>query len=207
MIQAVKALEAGRARIWETAPDSPVPGDRILTGNRIPKDFFLTSGVGQSEITVHAGSYHLALRDAGIEMCNIITYSSILPAIATEVPAPDGHVHGSVMEAIMAVANAEAGGRATAGLAWGWLVEEDGGERYGGLVCEYSGDLVEERATEQLHASLEELYSNGYSERFRLVDRRLRLRTLTPERRYGTALVALCFLNHLWPVLSTEQGS
>ena len=36
----------------------------ILVGNRIPKDYFVTSGIGESDITVHAGSYHLALKSA-----------------------------------------------------------------------------------------------------------------------------------------------
>jgi arginine decarboxylase len=207
MSQALKIVDESCARGWEAVSNRPAARERVLTGNRIPKDFFLTSGVGQSDITVHAGSYHLALRDAGIEMCNIISYSSILPAIATEVPAPPEHVHGSVMESIMAVATAEAGGRATAGLVWGWLSDRGSGERYGGLVCEYNGDLDEGAATEQLHASLEELYANGYSQRYALVDRRMKLRTLVPGRRYGTALVALCFLNHLWTILADEQGS
>ena len=44
------------------------------TGNRIPRDYFVTSGVGESDITVHAGSYHLALRAAGIEMANQLVY-------------------------------------------------------------------------------------------------------------------------------------
>ena len=55
----------------------------MLVGNRIPKDFFVTTGTGESDLTIHAGSYHLALKNAGIEMCNIMTYSSILPNIAT----------------------------------------------------------------------------------------------------------------------------
>jgi hypothetical protein len=33
---------------------------------RIPKDYFETSGKGESDIAVHAGSYHLALKEAGI---------------------------------------------------------------------------------------------------------------------------------------------
>ena len=52
---------------------------QIIAGNRIPKDFFITGGIGQSDITVHAGSYHLALREAGIEPYNIMVYSSKLP--------------------------------------------------------------------------------------------------------------------------------
>ena len=77
----------------------------LLIGNRIPKDYFITKGCGESNITIHAGSYHLALKTAGIEMCNIMTYSSILPAIATEIERPQHLYHGSVMETIMAVSS------------------------------------------------------------------------------------------------------
>ena len=175
----------------------------ILLGNRIPKDFFVTEGTGQSDITVHAGSYHLALRDAGIEMCNIMTYSSILPAVANETAKPQRLAHGSVMETIMATANANAGTRATAGIIWGWLFDKSTGERHGGLVCEYNGSLPEAEAASQLEDSLQELYINGYCEDFELEGTRLHMRSFVPEKRFGTVLVSLCFLNYLWPVLGS----
>ena len=58
----------------------------ILIGNRIPKDYFITKGIGESDITTHAGSFHLALKEAGIETANIVTYSSIMPSIAIKKP-------------------------------------------------------------------------------------------------------------------------
>ena len=182
----------------------PVPvSEGILLGNRIPKDFFVTEGTGQSDITVHAGSYHLALRDAGIEMCNIMTYSSILPAVANETAKPQRLTHGSVMETIMATATANAGTRATAGIIWGWLFDKCTGDRYGGLVCEYNGSLAEPEAESQLEESLQELYTNGYTQDYELEGRRLLLRSFVPEKRFGTALVSLCFTNYLWPVLES----
>ena len=54
-------------------------------GNRIPKDFFWTTGSGESDITIHAGSFHLALKEAGISNFNIMSYSSIMPGIAKEI--------------------------------------------------------------------------------------------------------------------------
>ncbi|MBN2212904.1 MAG: arginine decarboxylase, partial [Bacteroidales bacterium] len=45
----------------------------MVVGNRIPKDYFITKGTGESDIAIHAGSYHLALKAAGIEMANIMT--------------------------------------------------------------------------------------------------------------------------------------
>jgi len=43
----------------------------------IPKYFFLTKGVGRHKEQLQ--SFELALRDAGIEHCNIVTVSSIIP--------------------------------------------------------------------------------------------------------------------------------
>jgi len=170
-----------------------------LLGNRIPKDFFVTKGIGESDITVHAGSYHLALHAAGIEMCNIMTYSSILPAIATQIEKPP-LVHGSVMETIMAVEDVKKGQRATVGIIYGILYDRETGEKYGGLVCEYHGQLSKEEAASQLDSSLMELYNNGYSH-LEMKEKNLIMESFVPKKEYGTALVALCFTNYVFPEL------
>ena len=175
----------------------------LLIGNRIPRDYFIAMGKGESDITIHAGSYHLALREAGIEMCNIMCYSSILPSIANRIERPEKLEHGSVMETIMAVSDAEKDQRATAGIIYGWLYDRETGAKYGGLVCEYSGHAPLAQAEEQLRASLNELYINGYDDRFRLGDEYFISESFVPEKKYGTALVALCFVNYLFPVQGT----
>lgn len=173
----------------------------VVVGMRIPKDYFISSGTGESDITVHAGSYHLALKSAGIEMCNIMTYSSIMPKIANEVERPESLVHGSVLEAIMAVSTAERGERATAGITWGWLYDRVTQERYGGLVCEYNGPLSEEEALAQLGESLQELYHNGFSEQFEIKKIEHVSKSFVPTKKYGTALVSINFINHVIPIL------
>ena len=190
----VKRVEAG-------AHTSP-----LVVGCRIPHSYFVTQGRGESDITIHAGSYHLALRSAGIEMCNIITYSSILPGIAQETERPtDGTlVHGSVMETIMADATATRGERATAGLVTGWLYDRETGGRYGGFVCEYHGDKSAGEVALELGESIHELYENGYSERYLLRDISTRVESFVPVKQYGTAIVAICFTDYVVPVLSQE---
>lgn len=173
-----------------------------LVGNRIPKDFFITTGVGQSDITIHAGSYHLALKDAGIESFNIMTYSSILPGIAQEIQKPQNLVHGSVMETIMACSNAERGQVATVGIIFGWLYDRLTGEKFGGLVCEYNGHESEDFAVQSLKASLNELYTNGFEEKYELKDIKMISRSFVPEKKFGTALVALCFTNYVYPLVN-----
>lgn len=178
----------------------------LLVGNRIPKRFFITQGKGESNLAIHAGSYHLALHDAGIERFNIKTYSSILPKIADETEkTPEilsSLVHGAELNTIMACATAPQGKRATAGIIFGWLYDRQTGEKYGGLVCEYNGELTEEEAEELLRKNLQELYTNGYSEQYELKDERIMTQSFVPEKKYGTILVALCFLDYEMPILS-----
>jgi len=189
---------------YEKTKDPPAIKDppRTLVGNIVPKDFFITSGIGQSDITIHAGSFHLALRDAGIERCNIMTYSSILPAIAKKIKFNKSLLtHGAELKTIMACSSVEKGAKATAVIAFGWLYDKKTGEKHGGLVAEYSGSKTEKEAIEEVKASLDELYENGYSESFDIKDVEIHSRSFVPEKKFGTALVALCFVSFEQPIL------
>ncbi len=183
------------------------PQQGLVLGNRIPRDYFLTRGTGESDITIHAGSYHLALRTAGIEQFNIITYSSILPGITREVPKPENMTHGSVVESIMAVAHGNKGERVTAGIIYGWLKNRVSGERYGGLVCEHNGSCTVPQIRRLLSRSLEELYVNGFEEQYELEDILVETEYFVPGKKFGTALVALCFTNYLYPVIAAKHSS
>jgi arginine decarboxylase len=176
----------------------------LVIGNRIPMDYFVTKGTGESDITIHAGSYHLALQKAGIEKANIMTYSSILPAIAKKIKKPDDYVHGSVMETILASANGMKGEQTSAGIIYGWLINKKTGEKYGGLVCEQNGNYSKKVIREMLIASLDELYTNGFEEHFFLQKTELITESFVPEKKYGTALVALCFTNYYYPVINNQ---
>ena len=172
-----------------------------FTGNRIPSHYFETSGTGESDIALHAGSYHLALKAANIEMCNMMTYSSILPSIARRVERPETITHGAVMESIMSVCNAGKGQQATAGIIYSWLYDRTDGTRYGGLVCEHEGNYDPQELERKLKASLEELYQNGYSHRFTLGEPHILSESFIPRKTYGTALTALCFTSYFHPVI------
>lgn len=173
----------------------------IVVGNRIPRSFFISTGTGESDITIHAGSFHLALKAAGVECYNHMTYSSILPGIAQEVPQPKEYTHGAVLETIAAVANSVAGERATSGIIYGWLQDRETEKKYGGLVCEYNGHDTEEEASKSLNASLLELYQNGFEERFTLGKPRLTTASFVPQKKHGTAIVVIGFTDYVVPVL------
>jgi arginine decarboxylase len=54
----------------------------------IPKFFFLTKGVGKHKENL--ASFELALREAGIQHCNLVTVSSIIPAGCKLIPKEKG---------------------------------------------------------------------------------------------------------------------
>jgi arginine decarboxylase len=163
----------------------------VLIGNRIPKDYFVTQGFGESDITIHAGSYHLALKNAGIEMSNLMSYSSILPGIANEISRPKHLEHGAVMETIMAVSNGKKGEELSAGIIYGWLTERATGKRYGGLVCEHNGNFYESELKHNLQASLHELYYNGFEENFHLGETRIITRRASEARSLSRSCFSL----------------
>jgi arginine decarboxylase len=177
---------------------------RMLLGNRIPHEFFMTKGSGESDITIHAGSFHLALCHAGIGMKNIIPYSSVLPAEARQIAMPEMMKQGDVMEVIMAVGHCRKGERITAGMAVAWLFEPDSGGKVGGLVCELSGNYPVEEIEEKLKECMLEIYQHGY-EAYRLGDLQIITETFVPHKQYGTSLVALCFNSYLYPVIRSNK--
>ena len=183
-----------------TKKNHPTDRKTILIGNRIPKDFFVTKGHGESDITIHAGSYHLALKDAGIEMGNIITYSSILPKIANKINKPSKITHGEVIETIMATSHGKKGKRTTAGIIYGWLYNKKTKEKYSGLVCEHNGNCTEKEIEKKLRDSLNELYQNGFSEEYDLKEIELNIESFVPKKVYGTVIVALCFTSYEIPL-------
>lgn len=179
----------------------PVQQTGFYTGNRIPVNYFETTGTGESDIAVHAGSYHLALKAAKIEMCNVITYSSILPGMAIKVDKPGPLQHGSVLESIMSVCNAGKGELATAGIIYSWLYDRQDGSRYGGLVCEHEGSYDLRELERRLKGSLEELYQNGFAMDYYLGDQTILSESFIPRKTYGTALTALCFTSFYHPII------
>jgi arginine decarboxylase len=54
----------------------------------IPRYFFLTRGVGRHK--EYLQSFELALRDAGVQYCNIVNVSSIIPPRCKQIPKEKG---------------------------------------------------------------------------------------------------------------------
>ena len=59
-----------------------------LSSPFVPKKIFFTNGVGSHKEELR--SFEMALRDAGIEKCNLVHVSSILPPYCKIVPKKEG---------------------------------------------------------------------------------------------------------------------
>lgn len=170
-------------------------------GNLIPHTYFITKGSGDSDLEKHAGSYHMALYDAGISDFNIMTYSSVLPATAhlatmDEIDLPP---FGSELKCIMAVSHGYQDEFISAGVVYAWMYkDEDFDEKAGGLVCEVSGRYRIEELESRLSRVIHDLYQKTYSQYF-LGELTFITEGITIDRRYGTALAALCFVDFIQP--------
>ena len=170
-------------------------------GNLIPHTFFVTKGSGESDLELHAGSYHMALHDAGISDFNIMVYSSVLPATAhiasmDEIDLPP---FGSEMKTILAVSHGQQDEFVSAGVVYAWMyADENFDKKVGGLVCEVSGRYRIEELEARLIRVINDLHQKTYSQYY-LGELNFVTEGITIEKRYGTALAGLCFIDFQLP--------
>ena len=136
----------------------------LTIGNRVPTEFFLTSGRGEwpthptllgkaerlalaEEDPFETGSYDKALRDAGIGNANIMTYSSVIPTKARQISRTKGVrklVWGQVLESIIARADGKRGDTIAAAVMLTNVSYK--GRHLGGFATEYSGRATRREA-------------------------------------------------------------
>jgi len=166
-------------------------------GNLIPDTFFVAKGSGDSDLEKHAGSYHMALHDAGIADFNIMTYSSVIPGTARlmtldEIDLPP---FGSELKTIMAVSHGFQDEFISAGIVYAWMYrDENFDDKVGGLVCEVSGRYRIEELEARLIRVIKDLHQRTYH-KFFMGDLNFVTEGITIEKRYGTAIAALCFMD------------
>lgn len=163
--------------------------------NRIPNEYFITSGKGSSNLEIHAGSYHMALYDANICNFNIQTYSSVIPKTAEEVSKDviKDIPFGSELYTIMSCIHGKKNELISCGVVFGDLIDFHG-NKLGSLVCEVSGNYEENiELKERLLNVLKDLHKKTYSD-YKLENIRIITNSYIPEESYGTCLVALCFV-------------
>lgn len=163
--------------------------------NFIPHSFFIAQGSGESRHTHQSGSYHLALKDAGIGNQNIVEYNCVLPPESTEIEQPTNLRFGSMMNCIMSRCDGRKDEIITAGIAYGWLYDKNE-NNIGGIVVERSGNYDEETMQELLAESLAEIKNKSFSH-FDMEGENYIVQSMIPNEQYGTVIVSLCFVDYL----------
>ena len=193
----------------------------LVYGCRIPKEYFVTSGRGDTDLGPgedpwETGSYDLALMDAKIENFNIIKYSSVLPPEATEIPVKKAigmFHHGAVLETIMASANGLRGDLLCTGVGRIQVRRKSDKKHIGGFAAEYekvyhaneippSLQDAESIAKKMLQISLfGEVYRRYNKEEYEIFGETFEINAFKVQKAYGTSLAALCFVSYIFPSL------
>lgn len=168
--------------------------------NRIPKNFIIVKGSGESDLARHPGSYHFALKDAnGIHKYNIINYSSVLHKSCSQLSIDDVDMpeHGSELMCIMANAEGVQGDTINAGIIYAWLYsDKDFENKVGGFVCEMTNNGTSEQLEDRLYDIIEDGFKNTFKcDGLFMGEPNVIIESLRVEKRFGNALVSMCFLD------------
>ncbi|MFH1791194.1 MAG: arginine decarboxylase, pyruvoyl-dependent [Candidatus Omnitrophota bacterium] len=178
----------------------------------VPKKIFFTKGVGTHKAELR--SFELALRDAGIEKCNLVRVSSILPPECKMISRSEGLkeiVPGMLTFIVMARCSSNEPHRLIAAsigcaipadpAAYGYLSEH---HAYGQSE-KVAGDIAEELAVSMLASTLGMDMDEGGSwddkkQEFRLSDKIVRTSNVTqsavisPDGKYSTVVAGAVFV-------------
>lgn len=176
----------------------------------VPKQLFFTKGVGRHKEELR--SFELALRDAGIEKCNLVQVSSIIPPKCNIIARKQGLaelVPGQITFCVLAKCSSDEFSRLIAssiGCAipndinlYGYLSENHAF----GQTEKVSGDYAEDQAAAMLASTLgiefdEEKSWDEKKEVYRISDKIVRTTNTTQsaivKRGYSTVLAAAVFL-------------
>ena len=192
-------------------------------GNRIPHEYFVVTGKGESSVgskglPYETGSYDEALNDAGIQNANIIFYTSVIPPTSKEITREEGIQRmnwGEVMECIMAETNGEKGEKISAAVIT-TSVTDPNGNYLGGFACEYSGEESREKAEKSLLYSIEGMIERrGYGKFANGLKMKTDCKTdrgyiihpgkvflfeeMIVKEKHGTVFASICFVSYLYP--------
>ena len=195
----------------------------IILGNRVPYEYFITTGKGESAagsegLPYETGSYDAALNDAGIQNTNVIEYTSVMPTEAKEISKEEGLKRiqwGEVMECIKAQSNGKKGSKVSAAVMTTTITDPKG-KYLGGFACEYSGSGTRKDAEVSLSQSIAGMIKRrGYGS----IKRELQIykdnktdtgfiihpgkifvyEHLDVVEDHGTVFAAICFVSYKFP--------
>lgn len=194
--------------------ESSVPAS--VFGNRIPKEYFVTSGRGDTDIGPgddpwETGAYDMALKQAKIENFNVMTYTSVLPPESKEISISEAEKyfhHGAVIETIMASVKGVKGNTLCTGVGRIWVKRKSDGKLIGGFAAEYekahktpvSIDKAKKLAEEMLHISLMGIFDRRYNkDEYEFFGETHKVDAFNVEHKFGVSLTSLCWVNYIYP--------
>ena len=201
-----------------------------LLGNRLPYEYFITQGKGESNagskgLPYETGSYDAALFDAGIQNANVIEYTSVMPTESKEISREEGLKRlqwGEVLECIKAQANGKRGSKISAAVIT-TSVTDPNGKYLGGFACEYSGSGTKEEAGKSLMESIVGMIERrGYGImknpslfKDNITDKGYKIypgqhfiyEDLKVTKEHGSVFTAICFVSYMFPVLKRRIKS
>ena len=184
----------------------------ITIASRIPEKYVVVKGAGQSDFGPgldpwETASYDLALLEAGIENCNVVKYTSVLPPESVEITMGEAEAaglfhHGMVLETIMAQVNGNQGDHICAGVGRA-QVYDDHGNHIGGFAAEYEGHGSADLGRVLLQQALEGIFDRRYGHHpgWYMEGEQYTVQDLCVDQQYGCVLVALGFLTFIVPEL------
>lgn len=195
----------------------------IILGNRVPYEYFITTGKGESAagsegLPYETGSYDAALNDAGIQNTNVIEYTSVIPTEAKEISKEEGLKRiqwGEVLECIKAQSNGKKGSKVSAAVMTTTITDPKG-KYLGGFACEYSGSGTRKDAEASLSQSIAGMikrrgYGNIKGELQIYKDNKTNTgfiihpgkifvyEHLDVVEEHGTVFAAICFVSYRFP--------
>ena len=201
-----------------------------ILGNRVPYEYFITQGKGESDagskgLPYETGSYDAALFNAGIQNANVIEYTSVMPTESKEISRDEGLKRlqwGEVIECIKAQANGKRGSKISAAVIT-TSVTDPKGKYLGGFACEYSGSGTREQAGASLLESIVGMIERrGYGVikspvlyQDNITDKGYKIHPgkhfvyddLKVSKEHGSVFTAICFVSYRFPVLKGQNTS
>jgi arginine decarboxylase len=198
----------------------------LILGNRVPYEYFITKGKGESDagskfLPYETGSYDAALNEAGIQNANIVEYTSVMPTESKEITKEEGLKRlqwGEVLEVIKAQANGEKGSKLSAAVMI-TTIHDPNGKYLGGFACEYSGSESRKQIEDSLEKSIGgmierrgygivkngiKMYNDNITDSGYKVHpgKIFEYESLDVKKKHGSVLTAICFVSYKFPTLS-----
>ena len=175
--------------------------------SKIPNDYFLTVGAGESNLKSGSNettSFDAALVDAGIGNVNVVIYSSMIPPKSKEVPQRDFN-WGEVMDCIISRKDGTFKQKISVGIMIVDIINPQG-IKLGGFAMEYTGKDSYTISKGNLIKSLKEMvYRRNYGKMlhnsyktdlgYTIIPKNYIFKSMTIKKKYGTILAAICFVH------------